>query len=134
MANDHRIYRRFRPWRFLGRLLLILIAHALFLSIFFYVWFKRYIVYTDDGLYLDIPGLADPSEPTPERSTPALTTPEMTSPDASVTAPWEQNVTAPWEQGGTDGQDGGSGTGGDQTQDGSDTSADAETGSADGSD
>ncbi len=52
----------------------------------------------------------------------------MTSPDASVTAPWEQNVTAPWEQGGTDGQDGGSGTGGDQTQDGSDTSTDMEPG------
>lgn len=93
MAQDHRIYHRFRPWRFLGRLLLVLIALAIFLSIFFYVWFKRYIVYTDDGLYLDVPWLRDPSEPTPERSTPVLSTPELISPDVEITAPWEQGGT-----------------------------------------
>ncbi len=93
MAQEHRIYHRFRPWRFLGRLLLVLIALALFLTVFFYVWFKRYIVYTDDGLYLDVPWLQDPAEPTPERTTPVLSTPDLISPDVEITAPWEQGGT-----------------------------------------
>ena len=59
MAGDRRYYRRFHPGKFFLRLGLILVALVIFLSIFFYVWFKRYIVYTDEGLYLDIPWMED---------------------------------------------------------------------------
>ena len=59
MAKDHRFYRNLHPGRFFLRLGVALVALCIFLAIFFYVWFKRYIVYTDDGLYLDIPWMED---------------------------------------------------------------------------
>ncbi|MBQ4322272.1 MAG: hypothetical protein IJC35_08530 [Oscillospiraceae bacterium] len=59
MARDKRIYRSFRPGKLVVRLILILIAAAIALSVIVYFWFKSYIVYTDDGLYLDIPWLYD---------------------------------------------------------------------------
>ena len=96
MAQDHRIYRRFRPWRFLGRLLLILLALTVFLSVFCYVWFKRYIVYTDTGLYLDVPWLEDRTRDgggEPARTTQTPDAPELVSADPEITAPWEQDGT-----------------------------------------
>ena len=59
MARDKRIYRSFRPGRFVVRLILILLAAVIAFSVIVWFWFKSYIVYTDDGLYLDIPWLYD---------------------------------------------------------------------------
>ena len=59
MARDKRIYHSFRPGRLVVRLILILIAAVIAFSVIVWFWFKSYIVYTDDGLYLDIPWLYD---------------------------------------------------------------------------
>jgi len=90
LARDKRIYRRFRPGRFIARLLLILAAIALALTVIVWFWFKSYIVYTDDGLYLDIPWLydvrggpdAEPSDPVTAAPAPPSDTP---SDDAAPT-------------------------------------------------
>ncbi|NLV49191.1 MAG: hypothetical protein GXY20_00685 [Clostridiales bacterium] len=61
-AGSGRIYHGRNPLRALLKVLLwiIIIAAALFVFAFF--WFKRYIVYTDDGIILDVPFLHS-SEP-----------------------------------------------------------------------
>jgi hypothetical protein len=59
LARDKRIYHSFRPGRLVVRLILILIAAVIAFSVIVWFWFKSYIVYTDDGLYLDIPWLYD---------------------------------------------------------------------------
>lgn len=60
MSRDsQRVYRRIQWKRVLPKAIALVIAAAFLLAVIFYVWFRRYIVYTDTGLYLDIPWLAD---------------------------------------------------------------------------
>lgn len=55
--QKRKIYKRHRPLKIvlLSLLALVALLVILFISVFFS--FKKYIVYTDDGLYLDIPWL-----------------------------------------------------------------------------
>lgn len=54
-----RIYRKHHALRILLNVLIILLVTAIILSAVVFFWFRRYIVYTDDGLHLEIPWLAD---------------------------------------------------------------------------
>lgn len=57
MRNDNRYYRKhMRLKTVLSTLAVILLVVIMLLAAVFF-WFRRYIVYTEDGLYLDIPWL-----------------------------------------------------------------------------
>ena len=62
MRGDRRIYRQRRPLRavLIALVSLIIIALMLTLSVFF--GFKKYIVYTSDGVRLDVPWLRETVE------------------------------------------------------------------------
>lgn len=55
-VREKDLYRRRRLWRTLFRALGILLLALVLLAVIVFFWFKRYIVYTDDGqLRLDVP-------------------------------------------------------------------------------
>lgn len=54
-----RVYRKHHTLRILLNVLIILLVLAIILSAVVFFWFRRYIVYTDDGLHLEIPWLED---------------------------------------------------------------------------
>ena len=54
-----RVYRKHHTLRILLNVLIILLVSAVILSAAVFFWFRRYIVYTDNGLHLEIPWLED---------------------------------------------------------------------------
>jgi len=75
--NARRVYRTRHPLRTVLICILAGIAAAVILALSVFFGFRKYIVYTDDGLYLDVPWLAADILPT--------------SADASDTAYSEEN-------------------------------------------
>ena len=67
--NNQRIYRKHNPIKILLRLIAVLLVLVLILSIAVFFGFRRYIVYTEDGLYLDIPWLRESAAPAPATET-----------------------------------------------------------------
>ena len=63
--GNHRVYRKHAPLKILIRIIAILLVLAVVLSVTVFFGFRRYIVYTDDGLYLDIPWLREGIASTP---------------------------------------------------------------------
>ena len=60
MKSDRpRIYRKRRPWKALAVTLVCLVLAAVLLFVALFFGLRKRIVYTDDGLYLDIPWLAE---------------------------------------------------------------------------
>ena len=59
MSKNGQVYKKHRPLKVVLTVIAIILAAVLLLGVFLYFWFQRYIVYTSDGLYLDIPWLED---------------------------------------------------------------------------
>ena len=60
MKSDRpRVYRRRRPWKALVIVLVCLVLAALITYVALFFSLKKHIVYTDDGLILDIPWIAE---------------------------------------------------------------------------
>ena len=60
--GDKRIYRRRRPLRNLLIALLVLLLTLQLLAVGIFLHFRRYIVYTDDGVRLEVPWLEETEE------------------------------------------------------------------------
>ena len=63
-----KIYKVRSPFKFVLKILLAILLVALVLAIFVYFYFQRFIVYTDDGLRLDIAGYYAQAETEPSPS------------------------------------------------------------------
>ncbi len=61
-SRDNRIYRSRRPWQTIVMVLLAILAVVLILAVAVFFYFKRYIVYTSDGLRLEVPWLEEAYE------------------------------------------------------------------------
>ena len=59
MSKDRQVYKKYRPLRVILTVIGVALAVILLLMILIYFGFRKYIVYTPDGLYLDIPWLED---------------------------------------------------------------------------
>jgi hypothetical protein len=51
------VYHGHKPVRFVLKLIGWIVLVAVVLAIFMFFWFRRYIVYTDDGLRVQVPYL-----------------------------------------------------------------------------
>ncbi|MBR1842204.1 MAG: hypothetical protein IJ788_02895 [Oscillospiraceae bacterium] len=59
MAKDRRIYRTGVRWKAVLLVLLIVIALIVTVALSLFFGFKKYIVYTSDGVRLEVPWLTD---------------------------------------------------------------------------
>ena len=58
MAKEsYEIYQRRKPLKIILKILLSIILAAFLLAVIIFFWFQTYIVYTADGIRLDIPFL-----------------------------------------------------------------------------
>lgn len=60
--GDRRIYRRKRPLRTFFTVVIVTLVLALVLSATVFFGFRRYIVYTDNGVRLEVPWLTESTE------------------------------------------------------------------------
>lgn len=61
-SKDNRIYRNKRPAKIIITSLLIFIAVLLLLIVTIFFGFRKYIVYTDNGIRLEVPWLEEVNE------------------------------------------------------------------------
>ena len=59
--ND-RVYRSFKSLKLAARILAAALIVAAALAVLLFFWFRQYIVYTQDGLKLDVPWLQSAEE------------------------------------------------------------------------
>lgn len=59
MAKDRRIYRTGVRWKTVLLVLLIVIALIVTIALSLFFGFRKYIVYTSDGVRLEVPWLTD---------------------------------------------------------------------------
>lgn len=59
MARDGRIYKVRSPWKTALTVAVIVLAAAILISASIFIGFRKYIVYTDDGVRLDVPWLQE---------------------------------------------------------------------------
>lgn len=59
MARDSRVYHVRSPWKTALVVTLIVLAAALIIATSIFFGFRKYIVYTDDGVRLDVPWLQE---------------------------------------------------------------------------
>jgi hypothetical protein len=59
MAKDKRIYRTGMRWKTILLVLIIVIALIITIALGLFFGFKKYIVYTSDGVRLEVPWLMD---------------------------------------------------------------------------
>lgn len=59
MARDGRIYKVRSPWKTALTVTLIVIAAVLIITASVFFGFRKYIVYTDDGVRLEVPWLQE---------------------------------------------------------------------------
>ena len=64
--NEVRIYHSRRPLKTALTVLLVLLLVLLVLAVAVFFGFKRYIVYTSDGVHLEVPWLGYPEAPETE--------------------------------------------------------------------
>jgi len=57
MGNERKFYRKHMRLKTVLRTIALVILTVTVLLVAVFLWFRRYIVYTEDGLYLDIPWL-----------------------------------------------------------------------------
>ena len=60
--SDKKIYRQHRPLRTIAVTLAVLVILAALLALTVFFSFKKYIVYTSDGVRLDVPWLQETVE------------------------------------------------------------------------
>ena len=65
MPNEKRFYRKHMRFRSVLSSIGVLLMVIVMVLAFIFFWFRRYIVYTEDGLYLDIPLLNEAREKNP---------------------------------------------------------------------
>lgn len=68
MAWEHRVYRVRKPFRTLMIILAVLLIAAVILAVAIFLGFRNYIVYTDDGVRLEIPWLTEEEPQAPEEA------------------------------------------------------------------
>ena len=61
--NENRIYRSRRPLKTALTVFFALLAALIILAVGIFFGFRRYIVYTSDGVRLDVPWLQEIEEP-----------------------------------------------------------------------
>ncbi|MBQ2602220.1 MAG: hypothetical protein II583_02240 [Oscillospiraceae bacterium] len=66
MARDSRVYHVRSPWRTAAAVTAIVLVAALIIAASIFFGFRKYIVYTDDGVRLEVPWLQE--EPQNEAS------------------------------------------------------------------
>ena len=59
LSKEKRVYRSHRPWKTALTIFLIVIALLIILAITVFFWFRKYIVYTDQGIVLQVPWLEE---------------------------------------------------------------------------
>ena len=59
MAKDRRIYRTGGRWKTVLLVILIVVALIVTIALSLFFGFKKYIVYTSDGVRLEVPWLTD---------------------------------------------------------------------------
>ena len=59
MARDSRVYHVRSPWRTAAAVTAIVLVAALIIAASIFFGFRKYIVYTDDGVRLDVPWLQE---------------------------------------------------------------------------
>ena len=59
--KDKKIYHSRRPWKTVLIVFIVLIVLLVVLAISVFFGFRKYIVYTDDGIVLEIPWLEEPT-------------------------------------------------------------------------
>lgn len=60
--KKHRIYRSRDPVRIISTVLISVVLAAVIICAGVFFGFRKYIVYTADGLYLDVPWLSETAE------------------------------------------------------------------------
>lgn len=60
-SRDNRIYRGRRPAKIIITTILILLVVLIFLAVTIFFGFRKYIVYTNDGIRLEVPWLEEDS-------------------------------------------------------------------------
>lgn len=66
-GKDSRIYRQRRPLRTVLITLAVLLVAAVLCALIVFFSFRKYIVYTSDGVRLDVPWLTETSEDVEDR-------------------------------------------------------------------
>ena len=61
--REKRIYRQHKPVKAVLAALAIVIATLILLAVMIFFSFKKYIVYSDDGVRLEVPWLQETEEP-----------------------------------------------------------------------
>ena len=59
-SKDKKIYHSRRPWKTVLIIFIILIVLLVVLAVAVFFGFRKYIVYTDDGIVLEVPWLEEP--------------------------------------------------------------------------
>ena len=93
--REPRIYRSHRPIKTALTVFFVLLAAVVTLIFAVFFGFKKYIVYTSDGVKLVVPWLMDPEDIPPEAPGPATTLPEDTSPEGTSTDDTSTEDTSP---------------------------------------
>ena len=57
MTRKNEVYHRRRPLRMIMKITFSLVLFAVVLALVIFFWFQQYIVYTSEGVRLDIPFL-----------------------------------------------------------------------------
>lgn len=80
MERPVRIYRSRKPVKTALTVFFSLLAVLILLAVAVFFGFKRYIVYTSEGVKLEVPWLTEPAETTPEET-------ELLAPEGGEEAP-----------------------------------------------
>lgn len=83
--REPRIYRSHRPIKTALTVFFVLLAAVVTLIFAVFFGFKKYIVYTSDGVKLVVPWLMDPEDVPSETPGPVTTLPEDTSTEGTST-------------------------------------------------
>ncbi len=81
--REPRIYRSRRPLKTALTVFFVLLAAVVTLIFAVFFGFKKYIVYTSDGVRLVVPWLQDPEGTEPGATAPEGTLPEPTEPEST---------------------------------------------------
>ena len=80
MRNEKGFYRKHMRFRSVMSTIGVFLMVVIMVLAFIFFWFRRYIVYTEDGLYLDIPLLNEAREKNPPQENDDIVVPIPSAP------------------------------------------------------
>lgn len=87
MGNERKFYRKHMRLKTVLKTVALVLLAVIVLLVATFLWFKRYIVYTEDGLYLDVPWLSDDVSPDGGDDTEPVDVPDTPSTDSPTDEP-----------------------------------------------